>query len=73
MTSHDQVRIAGHAEVVTEQRRARGDLERQSTLLQTIPRFDRQSRTDRLSGGARKRVRYMREWALEYYDVPVNS
>ena len=66
--SHDQVRIAGHAEVVTQQdvleeiwndnpllRGYLGTIDNPELIVyRVVP----------------ESVRYMREWALEYFDVP---
>lgn len=68
-SEHDQVRITGRAEVLTERplleeiwesnpllRRYLGSLENPQLIIYRI---------------VPERVRFMREWALEYYEVPL--
>ena len=68
---HDQVRITGYADVVTD-RALLDDLWRENPLLRHY--LGSPDHPDlivyRISP---TRVRFMREWALEYHDVPLPS
>ena len=68
---HDQVRIAGHAEVVTEQDVLEEIWNGNPLLRQYLGSIDNPELI--VYRVVPESVRYMREWALEYYDVPVNS
>ena len=68
---HDQVRIAGHAEVVTEQDVLEEIWNDNPLLRQYLGSIDNPELI--VYRVVPERVRYMREWALEYHDVPVNS
>ncbi len=67
---HDQVRIEGRAEIVTDSR-VRGKIWEANPLLRRLlgsidnPEF-------MLYRIAPARVRFMREWALEYFEVPLD-
>ncbi|HAB12522.1 MAG TPA: pyridoxamine 5-phosphate oxidase [Planctomycetaceae bacterium] len=68
---HDQVRIAGHAEVVTEQEVLEEIWNDNPLLRQYLGSIDNPELI--VYRVVPESVRYMREWALEYHDVPVNS
>ena len=68
---HDQVRIAGQAEVVTEQDVLEEIWNDNPLLRQYLGSIDNPELI--VFRVVPESVRYMREWALEYHDVPVNS
>ena len=68
---HDQVRIAGQAEVVTEQDVLEEIWNDNPLLRQYLGSIDNPELI--IYRVVPESVRYMREWALEYHDVPVNS
>jgi general stress protein 26 len=65
---HDQVRLTGVAEVVTERALLQQIWDSNPLLRQYLGSLDNpQLIVYRIVPG---RVRYMKEWALEYYEVP---
>jgi general stress protein 26 len=66
---HNQVRITGVAEIVTERQLLEEVWNANPLLRQYLGSIDNPEFI--LYRIRPKRVRYMREWALEYYDVPV--
>jgi general stress protein 26 len=67
---HDQVRIAGLAEVVTERAVLQEIWDANPLLRQYLGRIDN---PELIVYRIRPmQVRYMREWALEYVDVPLS-
>ena len=68
---HDQVRIAGQAEVVTEQDVLEEIWNDNPLLRQYLGSIDNPELI--IYRVVPESVRYMREWALEYHDVPVIS
>ena len=68
---HDQVRIAGQAEVGTEQDVLEEIWNDHPLLRQYLGSIDNPEQI--VYRVVPESVRYMREWALEYHDVPVNS
>jgi general stress protein 26 len=66
---HDQVRITGVAELVTEAAVRQSIWDSNPLLRQYLGRIDNPEFV--LYCIRPVRVRYMKEWALEYYDVPV--
>ena len=69
--AHAQVRIAGQAEVVTEQDVLEEIWNDNPLLRQYLGSIDNPELI--VYRVVPESVRYMREWALEYHDVPVNS
>jgi uncharacterized pyridoxamine 5'-phosphate oxidase family protein len=68
---HDQVRITGVAEVVTDRQLLREIWDANPLLRQYLGTMDN---PELIVYRMRPlRVRFMREWALEYYDVPLES
>ena len=68
---HDQVRLTGVAEIVTERELLRQIWDTNPLLRQYLGTLDNpQLIVYRI---APARVRYMKEWALEYYEVPFAS
>ena len=68
---HDQVRIAGKAEVVTERELLESIWAENPLLRKYLGTLDN---PDLIVYRIRpSSVRYMREWALEYVDVPLES
>ena len=66
---HDQVRITGVAEVVTERTLLQEIWDANPLLRQYLGSLDN---PDLIVYRIRpNRVRFMREWALEYHDVPL--
>jgi general stress protein 26 len=66
---HDQVRITGVAEVVTDRALLQEIWDANPLLRQYLGKIDNPELiVYRLVPG---RVRFMKEWALEYYEVPV--
>ena len=68
---HDQVRIAGHAEVVTEGELLEEIWNENPLLKNYLGSIDNPQLI--VYRVVPESVRYMREWALEYYDVPLDS
>ena len=66
---HNQVRLTGIAEVVTDRALLQEIWDENPLLRQYLQTIDNPQFI--LYRIVPKRVRYMREWALEYYDVPV--
>ncbi len=70
-THHDQVRITGIAEIVTERALLQEIWGANPLLRQYLGSLDNPQLIDyRIQP---KRIRYMKEWALDYYDVPFSS
>jgi general stress protein 26 len=68
---HDQVRITGVAEVVTDRAVLQEIWDTNPLLRQYLGSLDNpQLIVYRIRP---QRARYMREWALEYFDVPLDS
>jgi general stress protein 26 len=66
---HDQVRITGVAEVLTDRQRLQEIWDSNPLLRQYLGRIDN---PELIVYRIRPtRVRFMREWALEYLDVPI--
>jgi general stress protein 26 len=70
-TNHDQVRITGTAEVVTDRALLQEIWDSNPLLRQYLGSLDNPELIVYRIRPAR--VRYMREWALEYRDVPLES
>lgn len=68
---HNQVRITGVAEIVTDAATLQSIWDANPLLRQYLGRIDNPDFI--LYRIVSNHVRYMREWALEYYDVPVQS
>jgi general stress protein 26 len=68
---HNQVRITGVAEVVTDRGLLQEIWDANPLLRQYLGSIDNPQLI--LYRIAPTRVRYMQEWALEYYDVPFES
>lgn len=68
-TGHNQVRLTGIAEVVTDRELLQEIWDENPLLRQYLQTIDNPQFI--LYRIVPKHVRYMREWALEYYDVPV--
>jgi len=68
---HDQVRITGVAEVVTDQQLLEEIWQANPLLRQYLGTIDNPNFI--LYCIQPNRVRYMQEWALEYYEVPFNE
>jgi general stress protein 26 len=67
---HNQVRLTGLAEVVTDRKRLQEIWDENPLLRQYLQSIDNpQFILYRIVPG---RVRYMREWALEYHEVPID-
>lgn len=66
---HDQVRITGVAEVVTEREALQKIWDSNPLLRQYLGSLDNPELI--VYRVVPERVRFMREWALEYYDVPI--
>ena len=68
---HDQVRITGTAEIVTDRTLLQQIWDDNPLLRQYLGRIDN---PELIVYRIRPtRVRFMREWALDYYDVPIDS
>ena len=67
--AHDQVRITGVAELVTDPRVRRQIWDENPLLRAYLKSIDNPEFI--LYKVAPQRVRFMREWALEYQDVPI--
>ncbi len=68
---HDQVRLTGHAEIVTERPLLEELWNGQPLLRHYLGSLDNpQLIVYRI---VPTRVRFMREWALEYHDVPLDA
>jgi general stress protein 26 len=68
---HDQVRIAGVAEVVTDRATLQGIWDDNPLLRNYLGTLDN---PDLIVYKVRpRRVRYMKEWALDYHEVPIDS
>jgi general stress protein 26 len=68
---HDQVRITGVAEIVTDRGTLQDIWDSNPLLRQYLGRIDNPEFI--LYRIRPNQVRYMREWALEYIDVPLES
>jgi general stress protein 26 len=68
---HDQVRITGVAEVVTDRSLLQDIWEANPLLRQYLGSIDNPALVVYCIRPAR--VRFMREWALDYHDVPLES
>ena len=68
---HNQVRITGVAEVVTERTVLEEIWDHNPLLRQYLGSLDNPQLI--VYCVVPQRVRYMREWALEYFDVPLSS
>jgi len=68
---HDQVRISGRAEVVTERALLEKIWAENPLLRHYLGTIDNPELV--LYRIAPERVRFMREWALDYHDVPLDS
>ena len=66
---HDQVRITGVAEVLTDRAMLEQIWNTNPLLKQYLGTIDNPALI--VYRVVPKKVRYMREWALEYYDVPI--
>jgi len=66
---HNQVRITGVAEVVTDRAILQEIWDSNPLLRQYLGRIDNPELV--LYRITPKRVRYMREWALDYHEVPL--
>ena len=66
---HDQVRISGTAEVVTDAAARRSVWDENPLLRQFLGSIDNPEFI--LYRVVPQRVLFMREWALEYYEVPI--
>lgn len=69
--NHDQVRITGVAEVVTDRALLQSIWDENPLLRQYLGSIDNPEFL--LYRIRPERVRYMKEWALEYYDVPLDG
>lgn len=70
-SGHNQVRITGVAEVVTDRALLEEIWDANPLLRQYLGTLDNPELI--LYRISPTRVRYMREWALEYYEVPLGS
>jgi general stress protein 26 len=70
-SGHNQVRITGVAEVVTDRAVLQEIWDANPLLRQYLGTLDNPELI--LYRISPTRVRYMREWALEYYEVPLGS
>ena len=68
---HDQVRITGTAELVTDAATRQSIWDENPLLRQFLGTIDNPEFT--LYRVVPERVRFMREWALEYYEVPIGG
>jgi uncharacterized pyridoxamine 5'-phosphate oxidase family protein len=68
---HDQVRITGQAEIVRERPLLEGIWDANPLLRQYLGSLDNPELI--VYRIVPSRVRFMREWALEYYDVPLEA
>ncbi|MBA4187518.1 MAG: pyridoxamine 5-phosphate oxidase [Planctomycetaceae bacterium] len=68
---HDQVRISGVAEVVTDQRLLQEIWDANPLLRQYLGTIDNPALI--VYRVRPERVRFMREWALEYHEVPAEE
>ncbi|MGD1888994.1 MAG: pyridoxamine 5'-phosphate oxidase family protein [Cyclobacteriaceae bacterium] len=68
---HNQVRITGQAEVVTDRALLQEIWDSYKLLQQFLGSIDNPELI--VYRIVPQQVRYMREWALEYYEVPVND
>ena len=66
---HDQVRISGSAELVTDGARKQSIWDENPLVRQFLGSIDNPEFV--LYRLVPERVRFMREWALEYYEVPI--
>jgi general stress protein 26 len=66
---HNQVRLTGVAEIVTERALLQEIWDANALMRQYLGSIDNPALI--VYRIVPKRVRYMQEWALEYYDVPV--
>ncbi len=66
---HDQVRISGSAELVTDDATKQSIWDENPLLRQFLGSIDNPEFV--LYRVVPERVRFMREWALEYYEVPI--
>ena len=69
--AHDQVRITGVAEVVTDRALLQEVWEANPLMRQYLGSLDNPQLVVYRIGPTR--VRYMREWALEYHEVPLRQ
>lgn len=69
--NHDQVRLTGTAEVVTDKAVLQEIWETNPLLRKYLGRIDNPELI--LYRVRPNRVRYMKEWALEYYEVPLDN
>ncbi len=67
---HDQVRITGVAEVVSDQATLQNIWDRNPLLRQYLGSIDNPELI--VYRVVPNRVRFMREWALEYHEVPID-
>lgn len=67
--NHDQVRITGVAEVVSDRRLLQEIWDANPLLRQYLGSLDNPALI--VYRVAPNRVRYMKEWALDYYEVPL--
>ncbi|HQW29588.1 MAG TPA: pyridoxamine 5-phosphate oxidase, partial [Verrucomicrobiales bacterium] len=67
-TDHDQLRISGKAEVVTDAETINAIWEKNPLLKQYLGTPDNPALI--IYRIVPSQVRFMREWALEYHDVP---
>ncbi len=68
---HDQVRITGVAEVVSDQATLQEIWDSNALLRQYLGSIDNPALI--IYRVVPSQVRFMREWALEYHDVPLDS
>lgn len=68
---HDQVRITGVAEVVTDRKLLQEIWDANPLLRQYLGSLDNPELI--VYRIVPKRVRYMKEWALDYHEVPLNG
>ena len=66
---HNQVRIAGHAKVLTDRAELQAIWDANPLLRQYLGSIDNPALI--VYKIEPEKVRYMQEWALEYYDVPL--
>ena len=68
---HDQVRITGTAESVTDAATRQSIWDKNPLLRQFLGKIDNPEFI--LYRVVPERVRFMREWALEYFEVPIED
>ena len=68
---HDQVRISGSAELVTDRPTRQSIWDENPLLREFLGTIDNPEFI--LYRVVPERVRFMREWALEYYEVPIEG